>query len=423
MKLFVFLFTLSIVLSASAVEQSTISYQGQLRSAGSPFSGSVDLHFKLFDADSDGNQVGQTQLFESHPVEEGLFQVELDFGRDAFISGERWLEITVDGVVLNPRQRVTAAPVATFALSGNEGPAGPQGEAGPAGPEGAAGPQGEAGPAGPEGAAGPQGEAGPAGPEGPAGPQGEAGPAGPEGAAGPQGEAGPAGPQGEVGPVGPQGPEGPQGPAGSDADATAAEAAAAAAQATADANASRITALENLLSGITRQVDPVSGVDTLTIPADLAANSLILDVLLSNQTFDEKLVCQNSDGIIIPCPNSFVVPPDSTLWGSWSGVMTPDPAIDPSLGCASIDITVTVTDLLGGYLDTIVMRRGSELDIDDPREIINAGLVDAQTQHFIEAWRFNFQFGPLGTATGNWTNRLTASGAIQCFGTLEMTRQ
>ncbi|MFA5562417.1 MAG: hypothetical protein WDA00_07265, partial [Eubacteriales bacterium] len=73
---------------------------------------------------------------------------------------------------------------------GATGPAGPQGEQGPAGP---AGPQGEQGPAGP---AGPQGDPGPAGP---AGPQGEQGPAGPAGPQGEQGPAGPAGPQGEQG--------------------------------------------------------------------------------------------------------------------------------------------------------------------------------------------------------------------------------
>jgi len=66
-----------------------------------------------------------------------------------------------------------------------EGPAGPQGETGPAGPAGPEGPRGETGPAGAKGA---KGETGPAGPQGP---KGETGPAGP---AGQRGEAGPPGP-------------------------------------------------------------------------------------------------------------------------------------------------------------------------------------------------------------------------------------
>ncbi len=54
-----------------------------------------------------------------------------------------------------------------------------------------------------QGPAGPQGEAGP---QGPMGPQGEAGPQGPMGPQGEAGIQGPAGPQGEVGPQGPAGP-------------------------------------------------------------------------------------------------------------------------------------------------------------------------------------------------------------------------
>jgi len=61
---------------------------------------------------------------------------------------------------------------------------------GPAGPQGAAGPQGPAGPAGATGAPGPAGPLGPAGPQGPAGAVGAAGPAGPTGAQGAEGPAG-----------------------------------------------------------------------------------------------------------------------------------------------------------------------------------------------------------------------------------------
>ncbi|MFG0284456.1 MAG: PCRF domain-containing protein, partial [Phycisphaerales bacterium JB039] len=82
---------------------------------------------------------------------------------------------------LSPRQRIAPAPVALFALDGNEGP---------------------------------QGDPGPEGPEGPIGPAGPIGPQGPKGDPGPQGLQGPAGPRGDVGPIGPVGPAGPQGPVG-----------------------------------------------------------------------------------------------------------------------------------------------------------------------------------------------------------------
>ena len=74
--------------------------------------------------------------------------------------------------------------VGDWRLSGEQGPAGPQGETG------AQGPQGEAGPQGPEGAQGPQGEPGPQGDPGPQGPKGDTGATGSTGPQGPKGDTG-----------------------------------------------------------------------------------------------------------------------------------------------------------------------------------------------------------------------------------------
>jgi collagen triple helix repeat protein len=86
--------------------------------------------------------------------------------------------------------------------TGPQGPAGAQGERGPAGPQGPAGANGLPGTQGPAGAPGP---AGPQGPKGDAGAKGPVGPQGPNGAAGAAGPAGPPGPQGDTGARGPQG--------------------------------------------------------------------------------------------------------------------------------------------------------------------------------------------------------------------------
>lgn len=182
----------------AAPVSTSFTYQGELRQADTPFSGNVDVTFRLFDAASGGAQVGAALGVPALAVADGRFTVDLDFGV-VFDGQARWLEIEVDGTTLTPRQPLNAAPYALYALEGNEGPQGPEGPVGPVGPEG---PQGTAGPAGP---------AGPVGPTGPQGPQGNAGPVGPAGPQGPQGNTGPAGP---IGPVGPQGPQGPEGPAG-----------------------------------------------------------------------------------------------------------------------------------------------------------------------------------------------------------------
>lgn len=94
-----------------------ISYQGQLRQAGSAYSGSANLSFFLFDSVEQGSQIGPPQNRPGWPISNGLFQVELDFGPGAFDGSERWLEVWVNGIALTPRQKLTAAPLAQHALN------------------------------------------------------------------------------------------------------------------------------------------------------------------------------------------------------------------------------------------------------------------------------------------------------------------
>lgn len=122
--------------ASSASAQQPITYQGQLKQSGAPFTGLADLEFRLYDSLAGGTQVGGAIASPGWPVEEGLFQVELDFGAGSFGADPRWLQITVDGTPLTPRQRVHAAPMAMFALAGNEGPQGPPGADGADGPPG-----------------------------------------------------------------------------------------------------------------------------------------------------------------------------------------------------------------------------------------------------------------------------------------------
>lgn len=130
-------------LMTSALAQ-PITYQGQVQRNSQVFSDTVAMEFRLYDALTGGTQIGPVIPKPTQPVTDGVFQVELDFGSAAFIGAPRYLEVTIEGTTLSPRQAVTATPVAVYALSGN---AGPQGDPGPAG---AQGPQGPAGPAGPD---------------------------------------------------------------------------------------------------------------------------------------------------------------------------------------------------------------------------------------------------------------------------------
>jgi len=127
------------------------TYQGRLTDANQPADGRYNFRFKLFDGQTDGNQVGITVDVNNVDVIDGYFTVELDFvGSDPNVSilglsykkiwgnGEgRWLEIGVwpatrvtagpepdplplAYTVLSPRQKITPTPYALYALSGPE---------------------------------------------------------------------------------------------------------------------------------------------------------------------------------------------------------------------------------------------------------------------------------------------------------------
>lgn len=103
------------------------TYQGQLTNAGSPAGGSFNMVFTLWNdstLSAPANKVGPTLTFDGagrNPppvsITNGLFTVPLDFAAGAFDGNKRWLEISVSGTTLTPRQEVTAAPYALRAQS------------------------------------------------------------------------------------------------------------------------------------------------------------------------------------------------------------------------------------------------------------------------------------------------------------------
>lgn len=92
-------------------------YQGRLTQSGAPANGNFDLTFALFTLASGGTQVGATVVENDYPVTDGLFTVSLSFP-GAFAGTQLFLQVTVEGTALSPRQAVATAPVAQYALSG-----------------------------------------------------------------------------------------------------------------------------------------------------------------------------------------------------------------------------------------------------------------------------------------------------------------
>lgn len=102
---------------------SEYTYQGELKTSGSPANGPYDFEFDLFNVATNGSSLA-TNAADDVPVNNGVFTVELDMG-DAFIGDQLWLEIKVrDGgstgsyTTLTPRQKVTAAPYAQGLMPG-----------------------------------------------------------------------------------------------------------------------------------------------------------------------------------------------------------------------------------------------------------------------------------------------------------------
>jgi hypothetical protein len=70
------------------------TYQGRLIDANKTADGEYDFQFKLFDAKSDGNQLGQDVNESDVDVIDGYFTVELDFGADpirSMVMSDGWI--------------------------------------------------------------------------------------------------------------------------------------------------------------------------------------------------------------------------------------------------------------------------------------------------------------------------------------------
>ncbi len=99
------------------------TYQGQLTDNNSLPTNTYDFEFLLFNAASAGVQVGSTLTKQDVPVTDGIFQVELDFNI-FFDDSDYWLEVHVRPgnstgpyTTLSPRQSLTFAPKAIFAIN------------------------------------------------------------------------------------------------------------------------------------------------------------------------------------------------------------------------------------------------------------------------------------------------------------------
>ena len=122
---FIFFVLLFIFANSLRAQTTAFVYQGKLQDGGAAANGTYQFQFKLYDAPSDGNQIGLTLSDIPATVSNGIFAVNLNFGAGAFNSQNfRFLEISVrpsgsgqSYTTLTPRQQVTSTPFAIRALN------------------------------------------------------------------------------------------------------------------------------------------------------------------------------------------------------------------------------------------------------------------------------------------------------------------
>src|SRR4051812_19513006 len=79
----------------SAFAQGTaFTYQGRLNDGTTPANGVYDFQFAIYDAGTNGNQIGNALTNSATSVTNGLFTVVIDFG-NIFTGGSNWLDIGV----------------------------------------------------------------------------------------------------------------------------------------------------------------------------------------------------------------------------------------------------------------------------------------------------------------------------------------
>jgi hypothetical protein len=113
--------------AAPGPSATTVNYQARLAdNAGVPLDGAYGMSFALYDAATEGTLIWGPESHTAVPVSDGLFSVGLGSQTSGGIptttwNGDRYLEITVGGEKLAPRELIRSVPIAGMALTVPDG--------------------------------------------------------------------------------------------------------------------------------------------------------------------------------------------------------------------------------------------------------------------------------------------------------------
>lgn len=111
--------------ASAQTSPTAFNYQGRLTQGVQSFTGTADLTFTLFDAESGGSVVAGPLTLKGVQVQAGLFNAIVDFGVPSTGGGSpRWLEISATApsfggspVTVSPRQPIGSVPGAAVAFA------------------------------------------------------------------------------------------------------------------------------------------------------------------------------------------------------------------------------------------------------------------------------------------------------------------
>jgi len=121
LNLLAVILALCVGLVSARAQGTAFTYQGRLTDNGSAANGNYDLRFTIYDSVTSGTVIAGPITNSLTSLDNGLFNVTLDFGANVFDGSARWLEIAVQTngafpfTPLTPRQPVTPTPYALFA--------------------------------------------------------------------------------------------------------------------------------------------------------------------------------------------------------------------------------------------------------------------------------------------------------------------
>jgi len=170
----------------------------------------------------------------------------------------------------------------------------------------------------------------------------------------------------------------------------------------------RIEALETLLAGTTRGIDPSTSQDTLTFGNSISGEAVLSRELSITDKKGSFPVCFNGSGELLPCATNDPPPASDPYVGQWSGRMIFDRNSTGTCHDADVSISISSYNAPLDQIDyLIVIRDSGGLD-----NVGGIGFIQIETGSADSS--FNMFYSEIGTQT-NYTLQFNTQGSAQGY--------